>query len=179
MSKKDSTKYVSMKKEEWKDPEKLELIEKWAREGLIIENVANNMGIATSTFYIWKKEMPELEQAWLRGKLHADTVVLNAMFRAATGYTVEEKTETYNRFGKLAETKVSTRHIPANANVMDKWLKNRMGNHFKDNQLTDTYRKKVEAETALIEAKVKLLNGDIKDTGHLAALAELFKGNDR
>lgn len=45
------------KYEEWLTEEGLLLIEGWARDGLIDEQIAGNMGISTSTFYEWKKKV--------------------------------------------------------------------------------------------------------------------------
>jgi transposase len=43
------------KYDEWLTDEGLLLVEGWARDGLIDEQIAGNMGISTSTFYEWKK----------------------------------------------------------------------------------------------------------------------------
>ena len=44
------------KYQNWLEPEALLLIEAWARDGLTDEQIASNMGIATSTLYNWKNE---------------------------------------------------------------------------------------------------------------------------
>lgn len=43
------------KYEEWLEKDKLILISSWARDGLIDEQIAHNMGINVRTLYAWKK----------------------------------------------------------------------------------------------------------------------------
>ena len=45
---------------DWLENDKLILLEGWARDGLTDEQIAKNIGIATSTFYEWKKKEIEL-----------------------------------------------------------------------------------------------------------------------
>ena len=45
-----------MAKSKWSDiKEKLILVECWARDGLTDEQISNNLGISTTTFYEYKK----------------------------------------------------------------------------------------------------------------------------
>lgn len=41
--------------DEWLEPDKLILLEGWARDGLTEEQIANNMGISRPTLWEWKK----------------------------------------------------------------------------------------------------------------------------
>ena len=61
----------------------------WARDGLIDEQIANNCGVAYSTFRVYKNQYPELAAALAKGKEVADYEVENALFKRATGYTVK------------------------------------------------------------------------------------------
>jgi len=65
-------------------------IEAWARDGLIDEDIAHNLGVAYSTFCEYKKR-PELSEALKKSKAVADIIVENALFKKACGYTVEVK----------------------------------------------------------------------------------------
>ena len=163
---------------DWETPEKLKQITEWAKKGMIIEHIATNIGIATSTFYKWKNDSPLIAAAWEEGKTYADVKVLDAMFKAATGYHVDETVKVFDEAGTKVEERVTTKYVPPNGNIVSQWVKNRMGNTFKDNQLTETYRKKVEAETEHIKIKTKLLEVVSKDTNKLEALENLFKATD-
>ena len=55
------------KYEEWLTEEGLILIQGWARDGLVDEQIAHNMGISTTTLYEWKNKFPELAQAIKKG----------------------------------------------------------------------------------------------------------------
>lgn len=74
------------KYEEWaKDgelTEKLILVEGWARDGLNNEQIAHNLGIAVSTFYLYKRDYPQFRDAVKRGKEVVDYAVENALLRA-------------------------------------------------------------------------------------------------
>lgn len=73
-----------MAKSKWKDiKEKLILVEGWAREGLTDEQIANNLGISTSTFYEYKKNYSEFSEALKKGKEIVDFEVENALLKNA------------------------------------------------------------------------------------------------
>ena len=67
---------------EWLTPEGLVLVEGWARDGLIDEQIAKNMNVAYSTFREWKKKFPTLSAALKQGKEVSDRQVENEIGRA-------------------------------------------------------------------------------------------------
>lgn len=67
-------------------------VECWARDGLIDEQIANNLGIAYSTFREYVKKFPALSAALKRGKEVVDFEVENAMLKTAMGYSYDETT---------------------------------------------------------------------------------------
>ena len=67
------------KYKEWLEPDGLLRIEAWARDGLSKEQVAHNMGIATSTLREWVNTYPAISTALKRGKEIVDIEVENAM----------------------------------------------------------------------------------------------------
>lgn len=77
---------------EWLTAEGLELIGGWARDGLIDEDIAHNMGIAYSTFRTWKDKYPEIAAALKVSKTVADRRVESKLYKKAIGYEFEEKT---------------------------------------------------------------------------------------
>ncbi|BFH60735.1 transposase [Paenibacillus azoreducens] len=70
---------------------KLLLIEAWARDGIIDEDISKKLGIAYSTFKLYKEKYSALSAALKRGKEVADVEVENALFKRATGYEFTEK----------------------------------------------------------------------------------------
>ena len=80
------------KYQEWVQPDKLILLQGWARDGLTDEQIASNVGIATSTLYEWKKKYKDISEALKKGKEVVDIEVENALLKRALGYEYEETT---------------------------------------------------------------------------------------
>lgn len=78
------------KYEYWLTPEGLLKLEAWARDGLIDEQIAENIGITTSTLYEWKKRYSEISEALKKGKEVVDIQVENALLKRALGYAYNE-----------------------------------------------------------------------------------------
>ncbi len=73
-----------MAKSKWEEvKEKLVLVEGWARDGLIDEQIANNLGISKTTFYKFKDEHSELSELLKKGKEVVDYQVENALLQNA------------------------------------------------------------------------------------------------
>lgn len=129
-----------MAKSKWEQvKEKLILIEGWARDGLTDEQIANNLNIATSTFYEYKKEYPEFSEVLKKGKEVVDYEVENALLKRALGYEYEEKTYElkYNeQLEKNVEvlTKRVTKQIAPDTTAQIFWLKNRQSGKWRDKQ---------------------------------------------
>lgn len=105
---------------EWLTPEGLILVEGWARDGLIDEQIAKNMNVAYSTFREWKKKFPTLLAALKQGKEVSDRQVENALFKTATGYYYQE--ETVTNAGEIVTIK---KYSKPNTTAQIFWLKNR------------------------------------------------------
>lgn len=71
--------------EYWLTEDGLTLISGWARDGLVDEQIAHNMGIASGTLYDWKKKFPEISKALKTGKEVVDYQVENALLYKALG----------------------------------------------------------------------------------------------
>ena len=79
------------KYQEWLTEEGLLKLEGWARDGLTDEQIAENIGIGTTTLYRWKNDYREIWEALKRGKDVVDRQVENALLRRALGYSYEEQ----------------------------------------------------------------------------------------
>ena len=74
----------------WITPDGLTRIEGWARDGLTDEQIAQKIGISTTTLYQWQIDYPEFSDALKKGKAPVDTEVENALLKRALGYQYEE-----------------------------------------------------------------------------------------
>lgn len=115
---------------EWKD--KLPVIQGWARDGLVDEQIASNMGISTSTLYDWKKKYLEFSEALKKGKEVVDREVENALLKRALGYQYTEvKTEYLDDGVKVTKT---AKEVIPDTTAQIFWLKNRKPEQWRDKQ---------------------------------------------
>ena len=125
------------KSAEWLTPEGLLKIEGWARDGLINEQIAQNIGITATTLYEWKNKFPEISEALKRGKDVIDRQVENSLLKRALGY---EHTETTREAVKDPEsgniemrvTKEVTKTVIPDTTAQIFWLKNRKPDKWRD-----------------------------------------------
>ena len=75
------SKYVQME-----IPQKLKMIEGWARHGSTLAEIAEMLKISEATLYRWKGMHEEFRNALRAGQIEANGEILNSAFRQATGY---------------------------------------------------------------------------------------------
>ena len=114
---------------DWIEPEGLLKLEGWARDGLVDEQIAQNIGIAASTLYVWKKQYPEISEALKKGKEVVDRQVENALLKRALGYEYDEITTEYGK-----EIKRVTKQVVPDVTAQIFWLKNRKPDQWRDKQ---------------------------------------------
>lgn len=102
-------------------------VEGWARDGLIDEQIAKNLGVAVSTFHSYKNKFPELRESLKRGKEVVDREVENALLKRALGYQYVEITEENG-----VETKRVIKHVSPDTTAQIFWLKNRKPADWRD-----------------------------------------------
>ena len=115
------------KYQEWIEPEGLLKLEGWARDGLTDEQISSNMGITTSTLYVWKNKYSEISEALKRGKEVIDRQVENALLKRALGYKYYEVT-----IEGGVETKRVTKEVVPDTTAQIFWLKNRKPDVWRD-----------------------------------------------
>ena len=122
---------------EWLEPENLTLLEGWARDGYVINDISKNIGISTPRLYDWMKDFPAIEKAIKSGREVTDYKVENALLKSALGYkTKEVRVTTITRYGKVVETQkeVLTKEQPPNVSAIQCWLFNRLPDKWKKNR---------------------------------------------
>lgn len=124
------------KYQEWLTPEGLLKIEGWARDGLIDEQIAENIGINPATLYDWKKKYDEISEALKKGKEVVDRQVENALLKRALGYEYEEVKEKYE-CNVLTERTVIKKEVAPDTTAQIFWLKNRRPDKWRDKQEVD------------------------------------------
>lgn len=114
-------------------------VEGWARDGLIDEQIAKNLGVAYSTFKTYINKYPALSASLKKGKEVIDREVENALLKRALGYTYEEIT--YERFYneeteefELIPVKTITKQERPDTTAQIFWLKNRKPAEWRDKQ---------------------------------------------
>ena len=103
--------------------DKLDSIQGWARDGLTLQEIADNLGIALSTLCNYKNQYPELNEALKKGVDESLYTVENALFKAACGYYYKEEEMTKN--GNIVEL---TKYAKPNITACIFYLKNKAPN---------------------------------------------------
>lgn len=124
---------------EWLTKENLEVISYWAKKGLIDTQIAENIGIATSTLYDWKKKHPEFLEALKNGKEVADAQVVNALHQNATGFYYWE--ETVTNTGAVVTVK---KYSKPNVTAQIYWTKNRIPEDWREKQEIEQINKNID-----------------------------------
>jgi transposase-like protein len=121
----------------WLEPDSLAQIEAWAREGLIMVEIAERIGIHRDTLYRWCRKSPVLRDAVERGRADANTRVEESLFKRAVGYTYTT-TKTVACYGDEGEASRSVtteeRHTAPDVTACIFWLKNRRPDRWRDGQ---------------------------------------------
>lgn len=139
----------------WITEDGLLQIEGWARDGLIDEQIAKNIGISRTTFYEWVKRFPNIADALKKGRAPVDIEVENALLNCALGFikTVRKpfkvKKKTRYPDGKVEETEIieyadEDEYIPPNTTAQIYWLKNRKPDDWRDKPVVEETKQTVE-----------------------------------
>ena len=138
------------KYQRWIEPEGLMLLEAWARDGLTDEQIAGNMGIATSTLYRWKDGFEEISKKKKKGKEIVDIQVENALLKRALGYEYEETTD--EMIGdKVIRRRVTKKTIPPDVTAQIIWLKNRKPQQWRDRPEAGSNKRDEDSGCGVVE----------------------------
>lgn len=122
---------------DWLTPEGLLKIEGWARDGLTDEQIAQNMGIAYSTFRNWRDKFSAISAVLKKGKEVIDRQVENALLKRALGYEYTETTREAVKDAasgevKMRVTKEVVKQVIPDTTAQIFWLKNRKPDKWRD-----------------------------------------------
>lgn len=127
---------------EWIEPEGLDRIRQFKRNGLTNEQIAEDIiGIHPSTLYDWMKKYPEIGEAIKESRHRAIATVENALYKSATGYTYEHKRERVRTVRDAkggiievqSEVTKETRHVAPNPTSLAIYLNNHAPDRYKRN----------------------------------------------
>lgn len=131
---------------------KLELIEGWAMDGLTDEQIANKLGIGTSSFYDYKNKYSEFSEALKKGKDIIDYQVEKALLSKA---------------------------LKGDTTAIIFWLKNRRPDKWRDRKEhseIDIAQKELELKTKKLMLEEQKFNNESKDE---AIKIQIVKASDR
>lgn len=122
---------------DWLTEDGLMMLESYARDGLSDEQIAQKVGVATSTLYVWMDRFPAITEAIKKGKAPVDMEVENALLKRALGYDYEEVTHDLRKNPETGEqelmvVKVVKKHMPPDTLAQIFWLKNRKPAQWRD-----------------------------------------------
>ena len=136
--------------EEWTTEANLIRIKHWFRDGLTNEDVAEKkIGINRTTFYRWLQKSSELRKAVEEGKMPANEMVEDAVFKRAVGFYAKEKK--IEPDGSITEYE---KYYPPDVSAQALYLNNRARNRWKKNWSDETE----DAKTI----KLMVLKNDLK-----------------
>lgn len=154
---------ANVKHSAWLEPNSLERLEGWARDGATDAEIARNMGICIRTFYKWKKAYPPIAEALKRGAETTGKHVEQALLKRALGYDHEEITrelsiDSVTGEQKVKSIKIVTKHVMPNISAQLFWLKNRQPENWRDKPVdrsADQPSELMRSLCALLEAREK------------------------
>lgn len=132
---------------------KLPSIEKWTREGLTQDQIAQNLGVGVSTFRKYITDHVDLLETINKGKIIAVAEVENALFKRALGYDYTETKEVIKEDanGDMVRTlEKHTKHLPPDVAACFILLKNKDRGNWSDNPM------KIDLEREMAEWRKEL-----------------------
>ena len=130
--------------EKWQKPEQLTLLQGWRRDGLTMQQIADNIGVKRQTLYDWCTKYKDISDALKKGTEVANYEVENAMFKSAVGYYVTEQEQTevqgFDEDGNPRTTITKhqrRRYIPPSLGAQIFILKNRLPKKWRDKQAVE------------------------------------------
>lgn len=163
----------------WLEPEGLKKIAGWCRNGLSDKQIAKNMGVAYSTFNVWKNKYQALSEALKNSKEIVDLEIENKLKKRAEGfYYEEEKTYIEEVDGKIKKRKeIIKRYALPDTTAQIFWLKNREPNRWR-NEKSDVDKEEQRAKIDKLHAQTKAIEGLSSEIENVLDLRKAFGYDD-
>jgi hypothetical protein len=116
------------------------LAEKFTKLGATDKDLADLFEVNIDTIHDWKKTFPQFSDSLKKGKEIADSLVIQSLFKRATGYEHEDTdirtVSVGNGISQIVETPIMKKY-PPDPTSMIFWLKNRRPQEWRDKQEVD------------------------------------------
>ena len=122
---------MKTKADYWLSEDGLIKLTAWSRDGLTIDQIAHNAGLASSTLRLYKDKYPAISEALARGKEVSDIIVENALYKRAIGYEYEEVITEADSTGKKHK-RIYSKHVSPDVKAITFWLSNRIPDRWRD-----------------------------------------------
>jgi hypothetical protein len=100
--------------------------------GLTDQQLSDCLGISAETLYAWKISYPEFREAIARGKLEADALVAESLYRRAIGYE-HERAQVFEGTPETGPIVVRyIEHLPPDVRAARLWLSNRQPGRWRE-----------------------------------------------
>lgn len=130
----DTPKGRKERKQYYESEDGLLLIELWRRQGIKMEDIANDyIGVSVETFRKWRKQNPAIQKACDTAIEICNSSVEKSLLKRATGYDYDEETWELVE-GELRKTRVIRKHVPPETKAILAWLYNRLPNSWRSVQ---------------------------------------------
>jgi hypothetical protein len=128
--------------------------------GAIDRDVIKALGVARSTFYLWKQEHEAFAEAVQEGKGFFDSNRMEESLKSkAAGFYVQEKVTTEeDAEGQVVKKTTKQKRMPPDTAALKYWLNNRQGDRWKDTPDSDSNSQE-DALDRLIKAQDSALSG--------------------
>ena len=116
----------------------MEQIEKWSRSGLREEQIAECLGISSTTLSKYKNEYPELKDVISRARVFLVADLKNVLVERAKGFTYEEKKSYTKRDESGRETtyiEITEKYALPDVAALNSLLQNFDGDWYRDKQV--------------------------------------------
>jgi len=113
-----------------------EVILGYLRIGMTEKSIAKSLGVGVTSWKKYKTQFPAFTALLKKGALDATALVVNALYKRATGYEYDEKyVEERNVNGIVATVvKQITKHVPPDTAACIFWLINHDPDHWRNRQ---------------------------------------------
>ena len=126
-------------------PEYDELAYNFCLLGATDAQMGEFFGVSEQTVNSWKKNHPTFLESIKSGKLQADALAAQSLFKRATGY-VGKKTVTATHEGVVTDTRVVDDYVGPDTGAAIFWLKNRQPSLWRDKKEIEMLGDETEAE---------------------------------